>query len=520
MKLSTRDRILVSLATVGVLAAGLFLLLTGTAPKAVADADALFVTPGGSGNCSQASPCDIQTALSTATDGDIAYLGEGSYTGTGGAVVTITKSIALYGGWDGTTGTPPRRDPNAHPTVLDGEDERRVVFISGPVTVTLEGLTIARGSIRPTTANGWDGAGLYARETDLTLRAVNVYSNVADVFDVDDSRAYGGGAAIDGGNLLVEASVFRGNSAWARSRAKGGGLSIHHTTNAKVTGSLFQENDAWHASGIYFTSDERTPFTVSDCTLMDNGRARSVGRGSGGYAGAMEIGNAIAHIEGNTIGRSRAANDYGAVRVSSSELRLTGNTITGTVCGRTSALYIASVSPFTVTNNVIAENQSVYDGNHPAVEVSRGSGQFLHNTVVRNDSAYGFGIYNVANVTMTNTLLVSHTVGISVTADSTAALEGTLWGSGAWANGADWGGDGDIVTGTVNVWGDPRFVDPDGGDYHIAIDSAAKDEGVTTDVEDDIDGDPRPQDEGYDIGADEIVSQWKVYLPLTTQRYP
>ena len=40
--------------------------------------------------------------------------------------------------------------------------------------------------------------------------------------------------------------------------------------------------------------------------------------------------------------------------------------------------------------------------------------------------------------------------------------------SGSWANGTDWGGDGDIFTGTVNIWGDPAFVNADGGDYHIS----------------------------------------------------
>ena len=31
------------------------------------------------------------------------------------------------------------------------------------------------------------------------------------------------------------------------------------------------------------------------------------------------------------------------------------------------------------------------------------------------------------------------------------------WGRKAWANGSDWGGDGMVIRGTVNVWGDPVF---------------------------------------------------------------
>ncbi len=107
---------------------------------------------------------------------------------------------------------------------------------------------------------------------------------------------------------------------------------------------------------------------------------------------------------------------------------------------------------------------------------------------------------------MTDTILVSHTVGISVTAGNTATLQATLWGSGAWANGSDWGGAGSITTGTVNVWGDPAFVNPDAGDYHILPTSAAVDAGVHAGVTTDIDGDARPYGNGYDIGADECVA--------------
>ncbi len=78
------------------------------------------------------------------------------------------------------------------------------------------------------------------------------------------------------------------------------------------------------------------------------------------------------------------------------------------------------------------------------------------------------------------------------------SLEGTLWG-----NDTDWGGAGTIIIGTVNVWGDPAFVDPDAGDYHLGPGSAAIDAGVNAGVTTDIDGNPRPHGGGFDLGADE-----------------
>jgi hypothetical protein len=117
---------------------------------------------------------------------------------------------------------------------------------------------------------------------------------------------------------------------------------------------------------------------------------------------------------------------------------------------------------------------------------------------------------------MTNTIIVSHTVGIYVEPGSTATLESTLWGSGAWANGTDWAGTGTIST-TSDLWGNPDFVDPNAGDYHIGPASAAIDQGVNAGVTNDIDFHPRPY-QTPDIGADEYWPPGAlkfIYLPIT-----
>ena len=91
------------------------------------------------------------------------YVARGTYTGTGGAVITITKSITLYGGWAGTTATPPVRDPSLYPTRLDGQDARRVVYVGEGITPTIDGFIIARGNA----SNGINpgcGGGIYASD--------------------------------------------------------------------------------------------------------------------------------------------------------------------------------------------------------------------------------------------------------------------------------------------------------------------------------------------------------------------
>ncbi len=501
-----------SVAAVGLALAGLLLLLNGTSQAARAATELRYVAPGGddSGMCQDvAQPCrTIHYAVSIANPLDEIWMAGGTYTGTGAAVIIITKSITLYGGWDGATlGV---RDPQTYPTTLDAQSARQGVIVSGAITVTLEGFTVTNG-VAPI-----QGAGLYANSAYLTLRNMTFYSNVISTTVTDN--AYGGGAMVEGGILRVEACRFYFNSVQSQSAPSGGGLFISGTLQATVEDSVFQDNDAWHGNGLYFRGSDagRTLLVIRNSRFLDNGWGNSPGAADGGYAGAIRVFRAIARIEDNSFIHNQAVNGYGAVGVSNSELILARNIISGnTSYYEASGLWLSGVSPFTLTNNVIVGNESTYSWvQHQGVDIRSGSGQMLHNTIARNNNTYGIRVWSGASVALTNTILVSHTIGITVAAGSTAALEGTLWGSGAWANDTDWEGAGTIVTGTVNLWGDPHFA-ADG--YHLWAGSAAIDRGVDVGVIDDIDGDLRPQGDGYDLGADEVVSpvKWQyLYLPL------
>ena len=67
-------RLALTVFTWGVLLGGALWLLGLAADVARADPGTLFVTRAGSGaTCSQLQPCDLQTALGKAVDGDILY---------------------------------------------------------------------------------------------------------------------------------------------------------------------------------------------------------------------------------------------------------------------------------------------------------------------------------------------------------------------------------------------------------------------------------------------------------------
>jgi hypothetical protein len=281
---------------------------------------------------------------------------------------------------------------------------------------------------------------------------------------------------------------------------------------------MFLINDSWSANGLNFDGidSNSSSLIILNSEFKENGLGRSEGTVMGGYGGAIEIRRAHAYLEGNLIHHNYAVNDYGAMYVTSSELHMARNVISANEGGHISGLFISPSHPFTMTNNIIVDNVSLYSlDKNPAVRLGSGTGLLLHNTIARNDSTYGIEIGSSATVTLTNTILVSHTVGITVTSGGSASLDGTLWGNGDWANGTDWGGDGTIVTGTVNFWSAPVFTNPDSGNYHIASGSAAVDAGMDAGIYVDIDGQPRPWPTGggFDIGADEFQI-WNIFQPL------
>ena len=64
----------------------------------------------------------------------------------------------------------------------------------------------------------------------------------------------------------------------------------------------------------------------------------------------------------------------------------------------------------------------------------------------------------------------------------------------------------DEIRGEHCLEGDPRFVDPEAGDFHLRPDSPAIDRGTAEDAPSvDLEGTPRPQGRGYDLGAYELA---------------
>jgi hypothetical protein len=166
-------------------------------------------------------------------------------------------------------------------------------------------------------------------------------------------------------------------------------------------------------------------------------------------------------------------------------------------------------------NNVIADNHA--GGSGGALYIRPVGPELVHTTIARNSSGDGSAIYVTsgpipfdADVTLINTVFVSHSIGISVTSGHTVTVDTVLWHDTPVKV-----APGSNVTLNNEINGNPAF-NADG--YHLSASSAAIDWGLDVSVTEDIDFEPRPAGAGYDLGADEFWS--KVFLPLTIRNGP
>ena len=458
-----------SLTSLGLLFWVFLLLINGVSPRAYASSKDLFVIPNGSGTCSQTDPGNLQTALSLAIDGDTMYLAQGTYTGSGDAVITVTKSITICGGWNGDTTAQPVCDSAAYPTTIDGEGKRRGVYISGAITPVLQGLRITGGN-----AKGLGG------------------------YEYPEGSIYDAGGGV---YVSTATATLKDNSIFGNTAPEGAGIFLCDSSSTLDHNEIFNNTATGTGGGV---SVFRGTPTLSGNTISSN-TAQS---GGGGGGGGVYVFSSRTTLANNTISGNDSASHGGGVSVASCSLLFSGNLVIGNVAAREGGGINLWYSHSSLVNNVIADNR-ITGGEGSGLWIGGSKVSLANTTIARNSGGDGSGIHITdagsthSSVALTNTILVGHKIGISVASSSSATLEGTLWGSGVWANSADWGGNGSVVVGNTNIWGDPSFVNPDGGDYHIGPKSAAIDAGVDAGITSDIDGDPRPIGPAFDIGADE-----------------
>ncbi len=452
-----------------------------------------YVAKGGSdasNDClTSGSPCaSIQHAVDVSSPNDEIRVAAGTYsdtharlkadvlaTGTVTQVVYITQSVSIRGGFTTTNWT--TQNINANPTILDGGNSARVLYVTGNVTPTVEGFQIKRGDAfhqgGDISSPSYDaGSGIYVITASLTLSASVVSNN-----NPAHPPHAGGGMFVSHGRSTLISDTFQSNIAFS----SGGGLYAEYASSI-ISNSLFFSNSV---------------------TGGDGGGIFGV---QSSYGSSINYSSII----------SNSASRGGGVYLYDDDTPLTGNLImSNTASYQGGGIWMIGAGGYDyLTNNVVANNvNTTADGGGGAYFES--SHLILtHNTFARNKGG-GAGIY-ITNAsipafpsaaTMVNSIVFSHTVGITLThaTTNTASLDGILW----FNNGINYGGPG-VFTVTHSYAGSPAFA-TDG--YHLTVVSAAIDRGVDAGITTDIDGAARPMGTAPDLGADEFPSQL-LYLPL------
>ncbi|RLC88181.1 MAG: hypothetical protein DRI79_07880, partial [Chloroflexi bacterium] len=417
---------------------------------------------------SAASPCrTVQYAVDQAQPGEEIRVATGVYTGVQGRpvpagypnppasnlitqVVYISKTVTIRGGYTTTNWTTP--NPVSYPTTLDAQGLGRVMVIAGEISPTVEGLRLTGGDaagLGGSPSAGWnegggmyiinataaisnnrvfsntniangDGGGLYLWESPSTLSGNTVSSNTAD---------FGGGLF-----LYRSAAALSGNTVSANTAANnGGGLHLYAST-ATLTDNTISYNTADHRGGglrLYYSAA-----TLSDNTIYSN---------TADFGGGLYLWESAAMLSGNTVSYNTA--DFGGgLLLDHSAATLSGNTVSYNTAYRGGGLYLYE-SPSTLTNTVVTDNRANTAGSGLYIH-DHSSPRLLHTTIARNTAGDCSGVRLLNSpVVLTNTILVRHTVGITVAANSTVTLEATLWATGtAWANVNNTGGGGTINT--------------------------------------------------------------------------
>lgn len=395
------------------------------------------------------------------------------------------------------------------------------------------------------------GGGIELEGTRATL-AGNLIAHNA----VSSTTGYGGGVAVDGGGpVALTGNIILSNSATisgSSETGRGGGISLVNVT-ATLSSNVVQDNVAGnnargYGGGVYIFGSKA--FTLTGNTVISNhagfapGSVYLMGGGvhvessNGHLVGNLIIGNhanrylvfgngggvaaltSTLDVQGGQIlnnSTSRNCEGYGGgLYAQNSSLTLDAARVQGN-CAANTPFYglgggLAFVnSPYTLTNAIVADNYAF--GNDTAVGgLSAGAnspGLLVNNTIANNR---GQGIRSASPLTLTNSIIMSHTTGVSLT----VAVPVSVTYNDFYNNAAHQRG---FSLDVSNVVIHPQL----DSNYRLTAASILIDAGTRTNAPaHDLDGQPRPMQSTsglfrFDIGADEYPGSAQVNRNFGTQ---
>ena len=354
---------------------------------------------------------------------------------------------------------------------------------------------------------GWasfcDGGGLYT--SDLTLSGTRFIHNVAAARSFEPGPESAGGGVYVRGNAAINSAIFENNvciNGNSYHPCDGGALyveGIYADSILMITNTRFVSNVAGgDGGGIY----RRYGVASLAGVYLENNR--------GDYGGGLGVGGTVILTGSDLISNTayRGGGLYAAGNVSLNNDRFIHNT--ASYGGGGAHLDGQAGDDILVANTLFARN-ALSGGEElrgaALVVGSYGNVRILHTTIVGEVTGTLAILISGGRVGITNTLIASHTVGISVT-DGIVFEDYNLLFNNIMNK------SGPISGGTNDVSGTPDFADPARDDYHLRVGSLAIDVGVDASIASDLDGNSRPVNAGFDIGAYEYQGGlYRAYLP-------
>jgi hypothetical protein len=316
---------------------------------------------------------------------------------------------------------------------------------------------------------------------------------------------------------IVDSAIYTNT---AGQEWRGGGILLRGSARAVVSGNRLSGNQGGYYGGAVYA------FASDYVSITHNHVFSNSAIVEGGSFEIEESDNA--YVGFNDITDNRAVGGGGLSLRGSYNPTIDSNNIHKNSGLTAAGMYVDSSPDALIVNNMIWKNTVNDAGKAPAIQIYSSDfvtpchATILHNTIISNTGAGSAAIHiqleEPSTVVISNTIIVSQSVGVTITAGNTAVMEGILWGSGHWQTAQVWGGEGTVITGSINIYEDPGFLDASADDYHLAPGSAAIDAGSPTWLWYDFDGGLRPVGAGPDIGADELDSLTS-YLPLVMRSF-
>jgi hypothetical protein len=451
----------------------------------------------------------IQRAIVHADSGDEIRVAGGAYTMAAGTVASIDKELWITGGYDPACSV---FDADFYPTVLDGQGLAPVVEIVNAGDVGLMHLNIINGNgtgrcgadgcgggvyvetsilhmghclLANNVANeatGYGrGGGLYAIESAVEMWESHVVSNTAQANPTTSEGGYGGGLYLEGGTASLCQNLILDNLAHALWSGYGGGIYLERLDHADVLTNVIEAN-----------------------------RGNPPGSSYGSYGGGVYVHvSSPSTLAGNLVMGNTSRLHGGGVYVDSSRSHLARNRVMDNASTSSGGIMIRGSLPVTLSNNLIAHNSATARAGGVLASSVTPPGPEVHllnNTLADNEQA-SVATWNYASLNLINNLLAGNPVGISQSepASSTATADTNLFWNVS-----------DPIVGSNALLEDPLFV----YDYHLGAGSPALDAGLDVPwLTVDLDGNPRPRNMAWDLGAFEGPMH-QVFLPLVVRNHP